>query len=83
MVLVCSNLPVFGGENASRVKRRVITIPCNNSVPLHQRKNLERIFAPELAAFTNYILSISDDKVTEVLSGITDVPECSLEFCNQ
>lgn len=80
MVMVLSNLPIFGGESASRVKRRVLTVPCNNVCPVTKRKNLEKDFEPELAAFTNYVLNISDDHVTSVLMGIQEIPECTLEF---
>ncbi|MCF2152323.1 DUF3854 domain-containing protein [Desmonostoc muscorum LEGE 12446] len=80
MALVLSNLPIFMGESASRVKRRVITVPCNKEVPASQRRNLEAIFAPELSAFTNYVLSIPDEHVTNVLLGLQEIPECALEF---
>ena len=80
MVLVLSNLPIFMGESVSRVKRRVIPVPCNNAVPAIKRRNLEADFEPELAAFTNYLLSLSDDHVTRVLSGLEEIPECTLEF---
>ncbi|WP_414545889.1 DUF3854 domain-containing protein [Nostoc sp. CCY0012] len=80
MVLVCSNPPVFTGDNASRVKRRVITVPCNNPVATKKLQSLEKVFAPELAAFTNYVLSLTDDHVTNVLRGLAEIPECTLEF---
>lgn len=80
MVLVCSNLPIFIGDAASRVKRRTITIPCNNQVLPTKRRNLEKEFEPELPAFTNYLLSIPDDEVKAVLLDIESVPEVSLEF---
>jgi putative DNA primase/helicase len=80
MVAVCSNLPVFAGDSASRVKRRVITVPCNNTVGIAKRKNLEELFEPELAAFTNHVLNFDDDYVRKVLSGIQEIPECTLEF---
>jgi putative DNA primase/helicase len=80
MVMVMSNLPIFGGEAASRVKRRVITVPCNNVVPIGQRRNLEVDFEEELPAFTNHVLSLSDDHVTAVLLGVQEIPECTLEF---
>lgn len=80
MVLVLSNLPIFMGESVSRVKRRVIPVPCNNAVPLTKRCNLEEDFKPELGAFTNYILSLSDDHVTRVILGLNEIPECTREF---
>ncbi|OUL36570.1 hypothetical protein BV372_06860 [Nostoc sp. T09] len=80
MVMVSSNEPIFGGDSASRVKRRVITVPCNNAVPASKRRNLEAEFEPELSAFTNYVLSIPDDHVTSVMLGLEEIPECTLEF---
>uniref|UniRef100_UPI0035945CAA DUF3854 domain-containing protein n=1 Tax=Nostoc sp. TaxID=1180 RepID=UPI0035945CAA len=80
MVLVLSNLPIFMGDSASRVKRRVISFPCNNAVDPIKRRNLDIEFEPELAAFTNYVLSLSDDHVTAVIKGLQEIPECTLEF---
>ncbi len=80
MALVLSNLPIFTGDAASRVKRRIITVPCNAAVPTGQRRDLNTEFQPELAAFTNYVLSLEDSHVTRVLSGLAEIPECSLEF---
>ncbi|WP_414551470.1 DUF3854 domain-containing protein [Anabaena sp. CCY 0017] len=80
MVMVMSNLPIFGGEAASRVKRRVITVPCNNVCPQDKLLDLKQVFEPELPAFTNFILSIPDDRVTSVLRGLQEIPECTLEF---
>ncbi|WP_143864504.1 DUF5906 domain-containing protein, partial [Nostoc linckia] len=78
MVLVLSNEPIFAGGSANRVKRRVITVPCNNSVAVVQL-DLETQFEPELSAFTNYVLSIPDEQVANTLLGRT-IPECTLEF---
>jgi putative DNA primase/helicase len=80
MTLVLSNTPIFTGSAASRIKRRVITSPCNNPVPAFQVRDIEEEFKLELDAFTNHILSIPDNHVTAVLRGLTDVPECTLEF---
>ncbi|MBA3923181.1 MAG: hypothetical protein H0X31_16405 [Nostocaceae cyanobacterium] len=80
MVVVLSNLPIFTGDAASRIARRVITVPCNNSVPLGQRRDLNAEFTPELDAFTNHVLDLPDAHVTRVLMGLVDIPECTLEF---
>jgi putative DNA primase/helicase len=82
MTLVVSNFPVFSGGSSSRAKRRTITVPCNNTVPEAKRQQLSTVFEPELAAFTNYLLSLSDDHVTAVLKGKKEIPECTLEFWN-
>ncbi len=80
MTLVLSNLPIFTGDAASRIARRVITVPCNNSVSVHSRRDLNAEFAGELDAFTNHVLGLSDTHVTKVLMGLVDIPECTLEF---
>ncbi|MUG99203.1 hypothetical protein F7734_45700 [Scytonema sp. UIC 10036] len=81
MVLVLSNLPIFTGDCASRVKRRILTVPCNNQVSIFKRcHKIEDRFESELPAFTNHVLSIPDDRVTEVLLGLVEIPECTLEF---
>lgn len=80
MVVVCSNLPIFTGDAAARIQRRVITVPCNNPVPASIRRDLNAEFQPELDAFTNYILSIPDEHVTKVLMGIANIPECTQSF---
>jgi putative DNA primase/helicase len=79
MVLVMSNFPIFMGDSASRVKRRVITVPCNNPVAQVNSK-LEVELEAELAAFTNYLLSLSDEYVTKTLDGVKDISLCTLEF---
>ncbi len=80
MVLVLSNLPIFTGDAVSRVARRVITVPCNNPVPLSLKRDLNAEFQTELDAFTNHVLSLPDAHVTKVLMGLLDIPECTLEF---
>lgn len=79
MVLLMSNFPVFVGDSASRVKRRVITVPCNNPV-VTVNSNLEAELESELSAFTNYLLTLKDDFVTTTLKGVKDNPICTLEF---
>lgn len=79
MVLLMSNFPVFAGDSASRVKRRVITVPCNNPV-VTVNSNLEAELEGELSAFTNYLLTLKDDFVTTTLKGVKDNPICTLEF---
>lgn len=80
MVLLLSNIPIFTGDAASRIARRVITAPCNNTVAIGQRRDLNAEFTLELDAFTNYVLSLPDAQVTKVLQGLEDIPECTLEF---
>jgi putative DNA primase/helicase len=79
MAMVLSNFPIFSGDSANRIKRRAITIPCNNPVNSINRR-LEADFDSQLTAFTNYVINIPDDRVTEVLTGIGKIDECTLEF---
>lgn len=67
MVLVGSNFPIFSGDHSSGMSRRALVVPFTRTVPPGQRKNLDRAFAPELAALTNFVLSIPDHEVTDVL----------------
>jgi len=39
MVVVASNEPVFAGSSASRVKRRVVSVPFNNQVPAIKKRH--------------------------------------------
>jgi len=80
MVLLLSNIPIFTGDAVSRIARRVITAPCNNTVAISQRRDLNLEFTSELDAFTNHVLAIPDAQVTRVLQGLEDIPECTLEF---
>ncbi|MGL5131948.1 MAG: hypothetical protein ACRC78_05430, partial [Planktothrix sp.] len=51
----------------------------NNPVTFINR-TLESDFDSQLTAFTNYVISIPDDRVTEVLTGVEKITECTLEF---
>ena len=72
MVLVGSNFPIFSGDHSSGMSRRALVVPFTRTVPPGQRKNLDRAFAPELAALTNFVLSIPDREVTDVLLQLSD-----------
>ena len=65
MVILSSNQPIFVGDSSSAMGRRAITMPFN-FIP-SKRKNLESEWESELSAFTNYLLSLSDDFVTKTL----------------
>lgn len=72
MVLVGSNFPIFSGDHSSGMSRRALVVPFTRAVPPGQRKNLDRAFQPELAALTNFVLSIPDREVTDVLLQLSD-----------
>lgn len=78
MVLVSSNFPIFSGDHSSGMSRRALVVPFTKKVALSQMKNLDRSFAPELAALTNFVLSIPDREVTDVLRQISDPSSASI-----
>lgn len=80
MVAMGSNFPIFSGDNSSGIARRMITIPFSAIVAQSKRRDLNKEFQPELAAFTNYLLSLPDEWVERTLKGIGDVPEINLQF---
>lgn len=80
MVALASNFPIFSGDSSSGMSRRTISVPFNAVIAQTKRIDLEKVFHPELAAFTNYLLSLEDDWIERTLRGIADVPEISLQF---
>jgi len=76
MVMVISNYPIFSGDTSSGIYRRLLMVPFNKIVPPHKRRDLEKEFEPELAALTNYVLSIPDEIVSQTLrQSIDQAPE--------
>ncbi|MEG4092109.1 phage/plasmid primase, P4 family, partial [Microcoleus sp. Pol12B4] len=78
MVVLGSNFPIFGADNSSGMARRTITVPFDAVVGSVNLK-LGETFEPELAAFTNYLLSLDDDWVERILRGVVDIPEINLQ----
>jgi putative DNA primase/helicase len=64
LAMITANAPALFGAG-SWMKRRGIVINCNYQ-PLIER-NLDALFQPELAAFTRYLLSISNEQIDKVL----------------
>ncbi len=64
MAIITANAPALLGAG-SWLKRRGITINCNYQPSVQH--NLDAEFKPELAAFTRYLLSISDEEINQVL----------------
>ncbi|QIR36852.1 DUF3854 domain-containing protein [Tolypothrix sp. PCC 7910] len=64
LALITANAPALLGAG-SWMKRRALVVNCTHQ-PTHE-KNLDALFAPELAAFTRYLLSISNDRINQVL----------------
>ncbi|HLP92126.1 MAG TPA: phage/plasmid primase, P4 family [Nostocaceae cyanobacterium] len=75
MVIMASNIPVFHASNSSWLTRRQILLPFNHTIDKSKRRNLQKEFEPELNALTQHLLSIADDKVTQVLRNAVDNPE--------
>jgi putative DNA primase/helicase len=82
MVAVASNFPIFGADNSSGMSRRTIAVPFDAVVSRNARRgrNLDRDFVPELPAFTNYLLSLDDGWVEDILRGVMEVPEVGAQF---
>jgi phage/plasmid-associated DNA primase len=68
MVAVTSNGPIFHAPGSSWLSRRLLSMPFQRKPK--EIKNLDAEFAPELSAFTNYLLSIPDEEITRVLQGL-------------
>ncbi|MEA5539042.1 phage/plasmid primase, P4 family, partial [Limnoraphis robusta Tam1] len=79
MAMLVSEHPIAQGVKGNGWKRRIIPVPMNAKVADRDRRDLRAEFKPELAAFTNYLLSLDDDFVTQTLRGVGDIPECQLQ----
>ncbi|MDV2998298.1 MAG: hypothetical protein N4J56_008003 [Chroococcidiopsis sp. SAG 2025] len=69
MAVVTSNSPLFHGDGGSWLTRRVLMLPLE-----HQPKavrDMDTLFAPELSAFTRYLLSISNEEITTTLRQVS------------
>jgi hypothetical protein len=67
MTLVACNKPIFVSTSSSALNRRQIIVPFNADVPPAETRDLNAEFQPELPALARYLLSISDDWVTQTL----------------
>ncbi|MEL7038675.1 MAG: DUF3854 domain-containing protein [Cyanobacteria bacterium J06592_8] len=80
MALMISEHPIAQGTKGNGWKRRVISLPMNVKVADQKRRDLNKDFQPELAAFTNYLLSLDDEFVTETLRGAGSSAISQLSF---
>lgn len=80
MVIVASEAAIFHGVTGNGLKRRTIPLPMNARVEDKDRRDLQADFESELAAFTNYLLDIPDEFVSETLRTVADSPDVSLQF---
>lgn len=72
MVLLASNYPIFSGDTSSGIHRRLLLAAFDVIIPPNQRRDVDKEFEPELSALTNYVLSISDEFVSETLRQSSD-----------
>ncbi|MEA5518750.1 DUF3854 domain-containing protein [Limnoraphis robusta] len=79
MGMLVSEHPIAQGIKGNGWKRRIISVAMNKKIADKDRRDLRAEFKPELAAFTNYLLSLDDDFVTQTLRGVGDIPECQLQ----
>jgi P4 family phage/plasmid primase-like protien len=80
MVIVASEAAIFHGVTGNGLKRRTIPLPMNARVENKDRRDLQADFESELAAFTNFLLDLPDEFVSETLRTVEDSPEVSLQF---
>jgi len=76
LALVTSNPPfIFPASTANWLNRRMLMVECNTIIPKRDRDSrlLEKMEA-ELPALTNYLLSIPEEDIEKVLTGV-DEPE--------
>ena len=64
LALITANAPALLGA-ASWIKRRALVINCQYQPEVE--RNLEAEFEPEIAAFTRYLLTISNEQIDRVL----------------
>lgn len=64
LAIITANAPALLGAG-SWIKRRAIVVNCNYQPEVE--RNLDAEFEPELAAFTRYLLSISNEQIDKVL----------------
>ncbi len=84
MVILACNKDIFVGDNSSWLTRRILPITFDNPVPKNQRRDLTEEFELELSALTKYLLSITDEKVTQVLrNAVDDIPEVGAKLKEQ
>lgn len=72
MVILGSNDPInWGTKGREGIDRRQIVIRVNKAVPVSERRDLTPMFESEIAAFTNAVLDLSDQYVTDTLKAAT------------
>jgi hypothetical protein len=80
MAMLVSEHPIAQGIKGNGWNRRNIPVAMNKKIADKDRRDLRAEFKPELAAFTNDLLSLDDNFVTQTLRGVGDIPVCKLQF---
>jgi putative DNA primase/helicase len=73
MAVVAANFPTFVGDSSYAIKRRKLDFPCHARIAEHDRRDLIPEFEADLTAFTTYLLSLSDEWVTNTIRGAGNV----------
>lgn len=73
MFVIAANSPTFVGDSNYAIKRRKLDFPCLARVAESERRDLTPEFEGDLTAFTTYLLSLSDEWVTNTVRGASDV----------
>lgn len=78
LAILSANYPIFSGDNSSGLNRRIKTIPFTHAPPLSKKKDLRKEWQEELAAFTNYLLSLDPEEVKTIILDDEEIPELKL-----
>jgi len=62
LCIVTANKPIFSGQGHSWYGRRAVVLKFDNYV--EKPRNLMKEFEPQISAFLNYLLTISDEDIT-------------------
>jgi putative DNA primase/helicase len=73
MMVIAANSPTFVGASNYAIKRRKVDFPCLARIAETDRCDLTLEFELDLTAFTTYLLSLSDEWVTNTIRGAGSV----------
>ena len=79
MVVLASNFPIFQGDNSSGMTRRTVQVRFGHVPTTRDRKDLNKLFQPELSAFINHLLTLSDDMVSDTILNTGLISELNQE----
>ena len=73
MVMVGANEAIQSSDYTSGMRRRRLTVPFNNQIPAHLRRNLESEFEPYLPGLLQWVLEMSD---ADMVRYVVDTEHC-------